>query len=183
MSDPLTRRLRAALCCALLFGVFPSGCAPFVSYSDELKDGAGGRSSVVGVPAEVGGFAGFVVGLPVTLVALPATYGVYRYQKSEAPLRTDRVSTLLSPAFVFWRAGTIVLGAPFDLIEYGFWRAWVTPPTPTRAEIEAYERSLDAEILRSYPVRTIYPDRNTLDRIRGLTTTATDPELDPSTGG
>lgn len=132
------------------------GCAGLVQYTDELRDESTGRTLLVRTPATVGGIVGFVVGLPVSAVAVPVTYGVYAYQRSATPLRADPVSTLLFPSFVLWRAGAL-LGAPFDLVEWLGYRAWQGERTPLPEEIEADERRHDEEVLQSYPVRAIYP--------------------------
>lgn len=133
------------------------GCAQLVQYTDELRDKRTGRGPVVRTPATVGGIVGFVAGTPVSVAALPATWLVYRYQKSETPLSADPMSTLLFPSFLFWRAGTLVLGAPFDALEWVGWRAWRDAPSLTAAEREEIEIRHDEETLQSYPVEPIYP--------------------------
>lgn len=146
-------RIVALAGCAIGMG----GCAQLVQYTDELRDKRTGRSPVVRMPATVGGIVGFVVGTPVSVAALPATWLVYRYQKSETPLSADPMSTLLFPSFLFWRAGTLVLGAPFDALEWAAWRAWRDAPSLTAAEREEIELRHDEETLQSYPVEPIYP--------------------------
>lgn len=133
------------------------GCAQLVQYTDELRDERTGRTIVVRAPATIGGIAGFAVGAPVSVVALPVTWPVYRYQKATAPLRADPTSTFLFPSFLLWRAGTMILGAPFDAAEWLVYRAWIAAPTPTAGEREAIELSHDEETLQSYPVEPIYP--------------------------
>jgi len=134
-----------------------AGCAQIVQYTDELRDERTGRTVIVRSPATVGGIAGFALGAPVSVVALPATWGVYRYQKARTPLQADPTSTLLFPSFLFWRVGTLLLGAPVDLLEWGFWRAWRDAPTPNAAEREAIELRHDEEVLQNYPVEPIFP--------------------------
>jgi hypothetical protein len=133
------------------------GCAQVVQYTDELRDDRTGRTVFVRSPATVGGIAGFAIGAPVSVVALPVTWGVYRYQKSTTPLQADPTSTLLFPSFLFWRVGTLLLGAPFDALEWGLWRAWREAPSLNAAEREAIELRHDEAVLASYPVEPIYP--------------------------
>ena len=132
-------------------------CAAVVQYTDELRDERTGRSLVVRSPATLGGIAGFVVGAPVSVVALPITWGVHRYQLANTPLRADPTSTLLFPSFLLWRIGTLALGAPFDALEWVAWRAWQDAPTLNAVEREAIELRHDEEVLQSYPVEPIYP--------------------------
>lgn len=163
---PRRRRARAAL---LALAFLTPGCAGLVQYTDELRDERTGRTLFVRTPATVGGIVGFAVGLPVSVVALPITYPVYAYQKDVTPMRADPVSTLLFPSFVLWRAGTLV-GAPFDALEWAFWRVWQGTPTLTEEEREQVERRHDEEVLQSYPVETIYPteaERREAARDRG----------------
>lgn len=157
ISEVVRRRLLGVLAGLLLLG--SSACAPFVQYSDQLWAGREERSQFVQVPSRVGGgLVGALVGIPSAIVASPFTYGLYLVEKEQAPLRADLPSTLGAPAFFFWRLGTVVLGTPFDTVEYAVWRAWQDPPTPTRAEREKIEREIDREHFVSYEVEIIYPD-------------------------
>ncbi len=124
---------------------------------DELRDERTGRTLFVRSPAAVGGIAGFAIGAPVSVAALPVTWAVYRYQKAETPLRADPTSTFLFPSFLFWRAGTLLLGTPFDALEWACYRAWRDRPSLTAGESEAIELRHDEESLQSYPVEAIYP--------------------------
>lgn len=145
-------RCVAALGLALL-----SGCADFVRYTDELVEPRTGRSFVVTGPASLGGLVGFVAGLPVDVVALPVTYPIYRSQAAEDPVSADPTSTMLFPSFALSRVGRLVLGAPFDVLEYGVYRAWRSPQGPGREDQEAFEILRDQETLQIYSVEPVLP--------------------------
>ena len=130
------RRLRTLLLASLL-ALLPS-CF-LVEYSDNLVDERTGRSNFVTQPASVGGLLGFIVGIPVDIVALPVTWVVYRTQKTDDEEGVDPLSTLLFPSFVLWRAGVLVVGTPFDVLEFTFYRAWRDPPPPTQPELDRRE--------------------------------------------
>lgn len=132
------------------------GCAEMVQYTDELVDRRTGRTLLVRTPATLGGVVGFVVGVPVDIVALPVTYLVYTNQKSDQSAAADPLSTMLFPSFVLWRAGTLV-AVPLDALEFIVYRAWLPPPTPTRQEQEAFEVEQDERTLPVYPVEPIFP--------------------------
>lgn len=150
-------RLARALCAVAIAMLLPA-CSFFVQYTDELDDrSSSGRSAFVTTPATLGGSAGFIVGIPADIGLLPVTYPIYLYQKSVDPLTADPLSTLLFPSFVCWRLGKFVLGAPFDVLEYAFYRGWQGERTRTRAEREAIEFEYDQEALPNYPVEPIYP--------------------------
>ena len=104
-----------------------ASCSSLVGYSDELVDDSTGRSPFVTKPASFGGIVGFIVGIPLDIVSLPATYLVYVSQKEEDEEGLDSLSTLLFPSFFLWRGGVILIGAPFDLIEFLFYRVWIKP--------------------------------------------------------
>ncbi len=144
-------------CVALLLAILCGGCAGVVQYTDELPDPQTGRSQFVTTPATLGGIVGFVVGVPASVAALPITFSVHRVEQARAPLRADLLSTLLFPSFAFWRAGTLILGAPFDALEFLTWRVWTDDMEPTDADREAFERELDRDDLPSYPVEAVYP--------------------------
>ena len=133
-------------------------CGQVVRYTDEISDPRSGRSFFVTAPAGAGGFVGFVLGLPVDLIALPATFTVYQVQKAQDPLRADPISTMLFPSFVLWRAGSLI-AAPFDVLELVFYRAWRDPVSLTEEEREALEDEIDGATLPRYPVESIYPPR------------------------
>jgi len=142
--------MRALLRVAVLLVVLPA-CAPVVQYTDEIVDSSTGRSWLVTVPATVGGFCGFVAGIPADIVALPVTFSMYRLQD---PDNADPVSTLLFPSFALWRAGTLI-GSPMDLVDYGLFRAWRPPATPTADEQNELEYQFDMNTLPRYPVETL----------------------------
>jgi hypothetical protein len=150
---PLIRAVRLA---AVLSSVALAACSHLVRYTDELVDRRTGRTVVVTAPAAAGGFVGFVVGLPVDVVALPVTYAVYATQKARSPASVDPLSTMLFPSFVLWRAGTL-FGVPFDVVEYAAWRAWQPERSMTEEERKRFEAQLDEEALPAYPVETLEP--------------------------
>ena len=152
-SPTLRRTLSALVLCGSL--LLPS-CAELVEYTDELSNAGTGRTLVVTSPATIGGITGFVVGIPVDVLALPITYPFYAIQKSQDSLTADPLSTMLFPSFFLWRVGKL-LAVPFDLIEFSVYRAWRSPETLTREEREEIEFRIDEESLPSYPVQPIYP--------------------------
>ena len=131
-------------------------CGQLVEYTDELVDQRTGRTLVVRTPATFGGVLGFLIGVPLDLIALPITYTVYTIQKDEPTVTADPLSTMLFPSFVLWRAGTLV-AVPFDMLEFSVYRAWLPPQTPTAEEQEAHEVEEDEAALPVYPVERIFP--------------------------
>lgn len=116
---------------------FLASCSSLVGYSDELVDDSTGRSAFVTKPASFGGIVGFIVGIPLDIVSLPATYLVYVSQKEEDEEGLDSLSTLLFPSFFLWRGGVILIGAPFDLLEFLFYRVWIKPKAKGGADRRA----------------------------------------------
>lgn len=133
-----------------------ASCAQFVQYTDEIVDRRTGRDLIVTAPAAAGGFCGFLVGLPVDIVALPVTFLVYTIQKNQNELKADPVSTLLFPSFVLWRTGTLV-AIPMDMLHFVFIRAGQPDRTPTEEEQNEIEFDFDLDTLPDYPVEAIYP--------------------------
>jgi hypothetical protein len=107
-----------------------------VTYSDQLVDETTGRSSIVTKPASLGGIVGFIVGIPVDIVTLPITYLVYLSHKEEDEEGLDSLSTLLFPSFFLWRGGVIIVGTPFDFLEFIFYRAWIKKRATEPEKIE-----------------------------------------------
>lgn len=155
------RLLPLSLCASL------ASCSALVQYSDEISDARTGRSAFVTTPAELGGSAGFLIGIPADILALPVTYSVYLYQEANDPITNDPLSTLLFPSFVCWRAGKIVLGGPFDLVEWATWRAWSEGEDLSPEQREEIEYEHDQKELPSYPVEPIYPDERWIQRALG----------------
>lgn len=147
-------RVRLPTLAAVASLVLLPACAQLVQYTDEIVDRRTGRSFLVTVPATVGGFAGFVIGIPADFVALPVTLTVYQFQKAQP--EADPVSTLLFPSFALWRAGTLV-GTPMDVIDYALLRSWRAEPTATTDEQNEIEYEMDLDTLPSYPVKAVYP--------------------------
>lgn len=148
-------RLPALACCLAL-----GACTSVVQYTDELVDGRHGRTWFTRVPATIGATTGFSVGIPVDLAALPLTWVWYRTQPKET---RDPISVFLFPSFVLWKAGAL-LGAPFDLVEWGVWRSWQPDVPITQEERENIERTWDAKEYTEYPVTPLYPVQVPLDR-------------------
>ena len=141
-----------ALLLLLLTGLF-TGCTQLVRYSDDLVDPRTGRTLFTRTPAAFGGVLGFLVGVPIDIVALPVTYIVYSNQDE---VTREPLSIFLFPSFVLWRAGTLV-GAPFDLVEWACWRAWQPESALTREERERREALLDELEWLNPTVVPIYP--------------------------
>jgi hypothetical protein len=124
-----------------------------VQYTDELVDGQHGRTWFTRLPATIGATTGFAAGIPIDIAASPLAWVWYRSQPRET---RDPISVFLFPSFVLWKAGALV-GAPFDLVEWGVWRSWQPAVPITQEEREAIERSWDAREYTEYPVTPIYP--------------------------
>lgn len=137
------------LACALL-----PACSQVVRYTDALTDARTGRTLFVRLPATFGGIVGFVAGVPIDVLALPASYPYYQLQP-EGESR-DAMSILLFPSFVLWRVGEL-LAMPFDGVEYAVWRGWTAPAELTPENRARLERKLDEERWDSYPVEPLYP--------------------------
>lgn len=142
---------RAAAAAALLAGM--SSCTQTMTYANELVDERTGRTWFTRFPAAVGGTAGFVVGLPVDVVALPVSWAYYRAQPKET---REAMSVFLFPSFVLWKVGSL-FGAPFDLVEWAAWRSWQEPRQLTQEEREQIERAWDGREYSEYPVRVLHP--------------------------
>jgi hypothetical protein len=147
------RRLRGAapvLAAAALAG----GCTPVVRYTDDLVSDRGGRTWFTQVPATVGGSFGFVLGVPIDIVASPVLLLAYVSQPRET---RDPLSVFLFPSFVLLKVGMLV-GAPFDAVEWVFYRAWLPEPVLTQEEREAIEREWDTiQYFTEFPVTPIHP--------------------------
>jgi hypothetical protein len=128
-------------------------CSHVVQYTNELVDARSGRTWFTRLPATVGGTVGFVVGVPVDIVAIPASWVVYVSQPKET---RDVLSVFLFPSFVLWKAGAL-LGAPFDGLEWAAYRSWQPPQPVTQEERETIERAWDEAGWSTYPVTPVYP--------------------------
>ncbi|GAB4136506.1 MAG: hypothetical protein Fur0037_01110 [Planctomycetota bacterium] len=130
-----------------------ASCTQAIRYSDALTDRRTGRTIFVRAPASLGGFVGFLAGVPLDLAVLPVSYPIYATSPAES---RDALSIFLFPSFVFWRAG-VLLALPFDAIEYAVWRGWAGPPKLSPEEREQIERRLDDRQWDSFPVAPLYP--------------------------
>lgn len=141
-----------ALACLLGLG----SCSTLIEYSDALVDNSTGRSNFVTKPASFVGVLGFVAGIPFDVVGLPVSYVVYQSQKSGEEEGVDPLSTLLFPSFVLWRAGVLIIGAPLDLLEYAFYRAWTRDPSDAdEGKRRDLERELDEQEKREREKRQV----------------------------
>ncbi len=98
-----------------------SSCSFLVNYTDRLVDPGTGRTPIVTWPARFGWGLGFVAGLPLDLVGAPLSYGVYKAGDSQDP---GYLFYFLFPSLVTSQVGTLILGAPFDLLEFLTYRWW-----------------------------------------------------------
>ena len=86
-------RLRAAsLGLAALLPTL-GGCTSLVGYTNDLVDSKSGRTWFVRAPAGIGGTLGFVLGIPVDVVASPVSWAIYRSQPKETHNRADARAT------------------------------------------------------------------------------------------
>ena len=133
-----------------------ASCGTLVEYSDALTEARTGRTEFVMWPATTGSTLGFVCGIPVDVLALPVTWSVHQVQKSSNPGQADLASTVLFPSFVLERTGKILLGAPFDAIEFALYRAWLPPEAMDRETRESIEGQIDEDTLPRYPVQPVF---------------------------
>lgn len=129
------------------------GCAGVVRYTDALVEPRYGRTWCTRVPAAVGGTLGFTLGLPLDLLGVPVSAVVYANQP---PATREPLSVFLLPSWVLWKVG-LLLGAPFDALEWAVYRAYRRDPGLGSVEREAIERAYDEAGWRQYPVTPIHP--------------------------
>jgi hypothetical protein len=150
----MRRRVRSCWLAAVIAGSSVcSGCTPVVRYTNALVSDPD-RTWFTKVPATISGTVGFVVGVPVDVVAAVPLWFVYRSQPKET---RDPISVFLFPSFVLWKAG-VLLAAPLDGIEFAVWRSWQPERPLTQEERAAIEHDWDVrEAFPEYPVTPIYP--------------------------
>lgn len=147
-------RARAGALTTVAAGLALAGCAPVVRYGDSLVDAGAGRTLFTRLPATVGGTAGFVVGLPVDVLAFVPAWVYYQSLPRET---RDPVSVFLFSSFVLWKVGVLV-GAPFDVVEAALWRPRRAAADVSESQREAIEREWDARgAFPVYPVTPIVP--------------------------
>lgn len=148
---------RAVRCALLAAALAAASCTSVVRYTDALVDAGQGRSLFTRLPATVGGTVGFTVGIPVDVATFVPLWIYYRSLPRET---RDPLSVFLFPSFVLWKVGVLV-GAPFDAVEWAVWRSWHDAPDMTPQEREAIEREWDAR--GAYPVYPVTPIRPRAD--------------------
>lgn len=146
-------RTRIAARLLIVLALWSTPSCLLVEYSDSLVDERV-RSNFVTQPASIGGILGFIVGVPFDVVGLPVTYTIYRINKSEEEETLDPLSTLLFPSFVLGRAGVLVIGTPFDVLEFIFYRAWRRPPAQELPDLEIDDPGSDRERRRPEAARS-----------------------------
>ena len=144
------RAVIAAVSAALL-----SSCGAFIEYTDGLRNSEE-HTVVVRGTAKVGGAIGLLAGVPISVVALPASYTIYKVQESGDPEGTDYMSTVAFPAFALLEVCSL-LATPFDVLEMALYRAWLPAATLTAEEQLQLEFGFDDQTLPRYPVTRIYP--------------------------
>jgi hypothetical protein len=144
-------RALASGCALVVAALAASSCAPVVRYTDALVDAEQGRSLGTRLPATVGGTIGFAAGIPVDVAAFVPLWIYYRSLPRET---RDPLSVFLFPSFVLWKVGVLV-GAPFDAIEWAVWRSWHDAPGMTPQQREEIEREWDER--GAYPVYPVTP--------------------------
>jgi len=122
------------LAAALIAGAAPlGGCAiaeTVQRFDLENPPPELGRPDWVRGSAGVGAWIGGVVGGVASLVLLPVTYPI-RLIRGE-PAANDQ--DLLFPVSVGAAAGHFVVGAPADVLDFVFYRAWVDGEEPGASE-------------------------------------------------
>ncbi len=84
-----------------------------------------GRPTFVRIAARSGAWIGGVAGGVFSLALLPVTYPVSLL--ADCPLGYSRDEFRFAPASMGAAAGHWVVGAPFDVLHWVFYRAWVNP--------------------------------------------------------
>ena len=95
---------------------------------DEAPPPELGRPAWVRAPAGFGAWIGAAAGAVVSVATLPITYPISLL--ADEPLGYSRQEFLFAPVTSFASGGHFLLGAPFDMLDYTFRRAWVDTPTP-----------------------------------------------------
>lgn len=95
---------------------------------DEAPPPELGRPVWVRAPAGFGAWVGGATGAIVSLATLPLTYPLSLL--AAEPLGYSQQEFLFAPVTSFASGGQFLLGAPLDMIDFVFRRAWVDTPTP-----------------------------------------------------
>lgn len=119
-------------CATALLALLPTACSIPQTLSDlerESPPPAHGRPKWVRTTAQVGATVGAVVGGVVSLVFLPITWPISL--AADEPLGVADDEFVFMPVSIGAGTGHFLLGAPADLFDYTFRRAWVGTPRPT----------------------------------------------------
>jgi hypothetical protein len=84
-----------------------------------------GRPGWVRGAARLGAWLGAAVGAVASIATLPITYPISLL--ADEPLGYSKTEFLLAPASMGASAGHFGLGAPFDMLDFLFRRAWIGP--------------------------------------------------------
>lgn len=95
---------------------------------DEAPPPELGRPVWVRAPAGVGAWIGGAVGAVVSIGVLPLSYPISLV--AAEPLGYSKQEFLFGPVTMGASSGHFLFGAPFDLVDFTFRRAWVETPTP-----------------------------------------------------
>lgn len=92
-----------------------------------------GRPGWVRTTAGTGSWVGALLGGVVSVALLPVTYPIHLLRGDDVPHNGE---DLLFPVTMGAATGHFVIGAPVDLLDYTFRRAWVDgPDAPNRFEL------------------------------------------------
>ncbi|MBK8975708.1 MAG: hypothetical protein IPM29_07265 [Planctomycetes bacterium] len=132
--SPLTRgRPAPVLAVLLLVGAASlDGCSlpgTVAELTDQCPSPGGTRPGWVRAPARVGAWIGGALGAVVSIAALPITWPIAAL--SDDSLGASREEFLFAPVALGAGAGHFVVGAPLDMADYVFHRAWVDEPRDT----------------------------------------------------
>ena len=121
-----------ALAALAVFSALPAACSLPRNIADlesQSPPPAHGRPGWVRGFAKVGSVLGAVVGGIASIGSLPLLWPIA--QLSDEPLGMSKDEFLFAPAVLCAGGGHFLLGAPADLFDYSFRRAWVGTPRPT----------------------------------------------------
>lgn len=91
-----------------------------------------GRPDYVRYAARTGSWIGGVAGAVVSIGTWPVTYPVS--QLADEPLGYGKNEFIFFPTMLLASTGHFILGAPLDLVDWLFRRAWIDEPAPVDYE-------------------------------------------------